>query len=88
MALASTWHLVLDRMWQIPKLLLWPLYGLSFPVVGKPGLAQMPVWWQMLVTDAWVCVPEMIGGLILLFFCVRLWRCGGMGEFVRAGKVC
>ncbi len=88
MALASTGHLVLDRMWQMPKILLWPLYGFGFPVVGEPGLAQIPVWWHMLLTDAWVYVPEMIGGLILLFFLVRLCRCGGMGEFVRVGKVC
>ena len=42
----------------------------------------------MLLTDPWVYVPEMMGGLILLCFIVRLWRCGGLGEFIRAGRVC
>jgi len=56
--------------------------------VGEPGLAQVPVWWHMLLTDPWVYVPEMMGGLILLCFIVRLWRCGGLGEFIRAGRVC
>ncbi|HUW65296.1 MAG TPA: metal-dependent hydrolase [Spirochaetia bacterium] len=87
MALASAGHLVLDRMWQMPKVLLWPLYGFSFPVVGKPGLGQIPVWWHMLLGDPWVYVSEVIGGLILLLLFVRLWRCGGLGDFVREGRI-
>jgi len=72
LALASTGHLVLDRMWEMPRILFWPLYGLAFPAEGEPGAAQVPLWWHMLLADPWVYVPEMIGGLILLYFVFRL----------------
>ncbi len=89
MSLASCGHLILDRMWQMPRVLLWPLFGTTFPQVGKEvGINQIVDWWQMLFKDAWVYVPEIIGGVILFIFFVRLWRFGGVSEFVRSGWLC
>lgn len=88
LALASSGHLVLDRMWQMPGVLLWPLYGVTFPQVGKEGaFNQITDWWQMLFRDAWVYIPEIIGGMILILFFVHLWRCNGLSEFVRSDSI-
>lgn len=87
-ALASAGHLVLDRIWQLPKVLFWPLYGFAFPAVGRSGiLAHLVAWCHTLWTNPWVFVPEIIGLAIILSFALRLRRRGGFVEFVKSGTV-
>jgi inner membrane protein len=87
-SLASAGHLVLDRIWQLPQVLFWPLYGFAFPVVGRSGIiAQLVAWWHTLWTNPMVFVPEIIGLAIILSFALRLRRRGGFGEFVKSGTV-
>lgn len=88
LALASTGHLVLDRMWLMPRVLFWPLYGLAFPVVGKHGfLAQLLAWWSTLWTNPLIFWPEIIGTAVLLWFAARLRRNGAWGEFLKTGAL-
>lgn len=88
MALASAGHLVLDRMWQMPRVLFWPLYGFAFPVVGRHGfLAQLLAWWHTLWTNPVVLAPEMLGAAILVLFAARLWLSGSWGAFLRTGTI-
>lgn len=79
MALASLGHLVLDKMWRLPRVLLWPLYGFSFPRVGRRGLvAQILAWWRALRTEPGVYVFELAGALLMVLF--YIWRySGGIG---------
>lgn len=45
---AGVGHLVLDEMWTLPQVLLWPLMGFSFPALSHPPffvyVAQPGVW--------------------------------------------
>ena len=87
-ALASAGHLVLDRIWQLPQVLFWPLYGYAFPAVGRSGiLAQLAAWWYSLWTNPWVFVPEIIGAAVILAFSLSLRRHGGFSEFAKSGTV-
>jgi len=71
-ALASLGHLVLDEMWRLPRVLLWPFYGFSFPRVGRRGfMAQILAWWQALRTQPGVYGFEAAGAMLIL---VYLWR--------------
>jgi len=57
-------HHVLDGMWLFPATFLWPAYGWAFPQgVGEDWLAH---WVKALLTDPYVYVPEIIGGLLLV----------------------
>ncbi|OAT85108.1 metal-dependent hydrolase, partial [Desulfotomaculum copahuensis] len=88
MALASAGHLVLDRMWQMPRVLFWPLFGFAFPVVGRHGfLAQLLAWWHTLWTNPGVFVPEILGAVILALFAARLRQRGVWGEFISTGAI-
>ena len=62
-------HLMCDRMWETPHTLFWPLYGWAFTAaVYKIGLGQFSVWWNMLFTDSYVYISEIIGFLIFASF--------------------
>ncbi|HUW65522.1 MAG TPA: metal-dependent hydrolase [Spirochaetia bacterium] len=87
MALTSTGHLVLDRMWDMPAVLLWPFMGVHFPPVGLPGVVQVHVWWRQLFADPRVWVPEVIGGAIWVGFAVNLTKSHGWRQFLRRGLV-
>lgn len=62
-AFGSWMHLSLDRMWEVPETLLWPAYRWDFPQTdfyfGK--------WFEMLLTDPYIYISEIIGASILLF---------------------
>ena len=72
MALASCGHLVLDRIWGEPSVLLWPFLGARFPVVGLAGMAQLRAWWLRLLADPWVWGPEAVGAAILAGLAIYL----------------
>jgi hypothetical protein len=58
-------------MWRLPRVLLWPLYGFSFPRVGRRGLvAQILAWWRALRTEPEVYVFEVTGAVLIL---VDVW---------------
>ncbi|HUW65838.1 MAG TPA: hypothetical protein VMW83_14320 [Spirochaetia bacterium] len=78
---------MLDRMWDMPIILLWPFMGVHFPPVDLPGVAQFHVWWRQLFADPWVWVPEIIGGVIWAGFAVYLTRLRGWRQFIREGLI-
>jgi len=85
-ALASAGHLVLDCIWQLPRVLFWPLYGFTFPTVGRSGiLSQLAAWWHTLWTTPGVFIPEIIGVAIILAFALRLRRRGVFSKFIKSG---
>jgi membrane-bound metal-dependent hydrolase YbcI (DUF457 family) len=62
-------HLIFDRMWETPHTLFWPFYGWAFTAeTHKIGLGQFSIWWNMLFTDSYVYISEIIGFLIFASF--------------------
>lgn len=63
-------HLVLDRIFLDPQVLLWPAYGLGFP----PGTTTASGWVDVLLADPAVYVPEVLGGAYLAWEAARWAR--------------
>jgi hypothetical protein len=80
----SFFHHILDGMWLFPGTFLWPAYGWGFP----EGTLQnwLLHWMQSLLTDPYVYVPEIIGGMIIIFFVVKLTLQKRLLEFFITGK--
>lgn len=77
-------HLLLDQMWLDPRTLLWPIYGFTFERADLTNWAQNIL--SSLLSDPAVYVPEIVGGVILLIFLVRLIRNKGVRRFLRYGE--
>lgn len=78
-------HQVLDGMWLFSATFLWPAYGWGFPKDNaEDWLAH---WIESLITNPYVYVPEIIGGLILLFLGVELIYQMKLREFITTGKL-
>jgi inner membrane protein len=72
LALASSGHLLIDMMWEVPQTLFWPLYGIGF---GRAESDYTPDWLQWLRTDTCWMMVEAFGALVLAIFLARLlWR--------------
>jgi len=82
-SLASSFHLVLDRMWLFPATFLWPLYGWRFPQ------GDISHWWRNmfndLLTNPWVYWFEIVGATILLTFAIMLIKKKTLGKFLLKG---
>ena len=85
LALGTGAHLVLDSMWQWPRTLLWPAYGLAFERADVSGWMQGLL--QELMTNPAVYVPEIIGVVVLGWFGWSLLRRRKLLAFVRRGEV-
>ena len=83
LALSSTGHLLLDQMWHLPRILLWPGRGWEFPV----GTTEYSEWWMFHVRHVATDVPEVIGGAALLYVGVMLYRRKAIMRFVRSGAI-
>ena len=78
-------HLVLDQMWMTPKTLLWPLLGFTFE---KHDISNyIPGLIDSLTTKPQVYVPEIAGGLILLWFAWEIIKRRRLLFFVRHGRI-
>jgi len=78
-------HHILDGMWRFPKTYLWPFYGWSFPKGDPEGWFWQ--WAESLLTDPWVCVPEIIGAVFTLYFFFTLHARKQVGEFIKSGTI-
>jgi hypothetical protein len=82
-ALGVATHLVLDRIWEVPWVLLWPAFGLGFP----PDETNLWNLLQVLVSDPIVIGGEIAGATILLLFArahgIRSWA--SVVRFLREG---
>ncbi len=78
-------HLILDQMWNTPKTLFWPIFGIAFERMD-------PTYWlgnilQALLREPEVYVPEIIGFVILVWFVWELLQHRAILRFLRRGRV-
>ena len=78
-------HLLLDRMWETPKTLLWPLFGLSFQRIDLTYWTSRLL--HALLTDPGTYIPEIVGISVVLWFAWLLWRRRRIYAFLRHGYV-
>ncbi|MCF8011876.1 MAG: metal-dependent hydrolase [Clostridiales bacterium] len=81
---ASMMHHILDGMWRSPDTFLWPLYGWRFPR-GVPE-NWIDQWIQNFLNNPFVFVPEITGGVFLLFFLAAVSRTG-IKSFLLTGRL-
>jgi len=78
-------HLILDQMWEAPRTLFWPFYSFAFE--RRDLTDWIPNIFHALLTNPEVYVPELVGGLILLWLGVELVRRRKVGVFFKYGRV-
>ncbi len=83
LAVASSSHLILDAMWQVPSRLLWPIYGWSFPL----GTTTLDEWLHFQFSGGWLDAAEMAGFMALIWFGVQLYRQRSVLQFLRVGAI-
>lgn len=78
-------HLVLDQMWLMHHTLLWPLYGWTFPQ------EHWEFYWGDMVhkfsLNPSIYIPEIIGGLVLIWFAILIVRRKRLHTFLRNGRL-
>jgi inner membrane protein len=88
LAIGTFVHLILDGMWQEPKILLWPLFGFGF---GKSTPIPFGTYlWNLvlqLFKTPWEGIPELIAAIIVVWFVWLLWRQKKLRSFILHGKV-
>jgi len=85
LALGSATHLVLDAMWQTPRALFWPAYGLAFERYDLTGLVER--FFEKLLSNPAVYISEIIGVIVLGWFGWNLLRRRKILTFLRRGEV-
>lgn len=78
-------HLVLDQMWLESRTLLWPLFGFTFDRLGQT--AWLPDILRALFDNPVVYLPEIIGGMIVIWFVFLLVSKGKLYSFIRYGRI-
>ena len=78
-------HLILDQMWNTPKTLFWPIFGIAFERMD-------PTYWlgnilQALLKEPEVYVPEIIGLIVFIWFVWELLHRRAIIRFLRQGRV-
>jgi len=85
LSLGTLLHLVLDQMWQTPKTLFWPIFGIGFERI------ETTYWlgniWQALLGKPEVYVPEIIGFVVFVWFVWELLRHRAIIGFLKKGRV-
>lgn len=87
--LACCWilHLVLDRIWSNPALILWPFKGVD-PVGSQIGLSDIGGEMVSSLTSDWrKSVPELLGLVTLLSFVGWLMQRRQLTGFLKTGRV-
>lgn len=77
-------HLILDQIWVEPSTLLWPFYGFAFEKIEQTHM--LDYWFREMHTAPSVYVPEIIGAVILGWFCLGLARKRKVHAFIRKGR--
>jgi inner membrane protein len=81
---SSVIHLILDRMWNNPVALWWPLLG-PFHPIGTTGWLSNIL--HALFSDPGTYIPEIIGLLIILVITYKLIVRKGVLNFIRTGAI-
>jgi inner membrane protein len=78
-------HLILDQMWKTPETLLWPFFGFAFE---KHDITNyIPGIIDSLTAKPEVYIPEIIGGLILIWFAWEVLRRRKLLSFIKYGRI-
>ncbi len=78
-------HLILDRMWETPRTLFWPLFGTDFPKLE----IEISNYFTMLFTEPYIFIGEIVGSLIIITLVVRfrLFTKRSITGFLKDGKL-
>lgn len=70
-AFGSWMHLLLDRIWEQPDVVLYPTYGWGFP----QGYMTIEGLWDLLWSEPFLLATEILGGILLLLVALeRTWK--------------
>jgi inner membrane protein len=78
-------HLTLDQIWNNPKTMLWPFLGSTFQKSDLSNYLANTV--NSLTTNYEVYIPEIIGGLILVWFAWEVWRRRRLLSLIKYGRI-
>jgi hypothetical protein len=88
LAFASIMHLIIDGMWQFPKILLWPLYGWRFEGFEMVSLnVFLHELYHLLLSHPLVIAFELAGFLILISFFIYLLKQNRIYVFLKTGNL-
>ena len=78
-------HILLDRMWEDPHTLFWPIFGTSFPKLD----VEFSDYFTILLSEPYILVSEIIGGLIIitLFMKHKLFIKTNFLSFLKEGRL-
>jgi membrane-bound metal-dependent hydrolase YbcI (DUF457 family) len=78
-------HLLLDRMWEEPHTMFWPLFGIDFPRID----VKISDYLSLLMSEPYILTGEILGSiiLILLFIKTGLYNRNRLFEFLRIGRL-
>jgi len=83
-SVSSFVHLALDRMWENPVILLWPILG---PLYREETTGWVFDMFEALFLYPEVYIPEVIGLLILVAFSYRLVKKKMLTNFIKSGII-
>jgi membrane-bound metal-dependent hydrolase YbcI (DUF457 family) len=85
LALGTILHLALDRMWDNPRTLLWPVHGWSFERNHFPSWLTFIL--NSMFTDPNAYIPEIMGGTILTRITARVIKNRRVLAFIKFGTI-
>jgi hypothetical protein len=102
-ACASFAHIIEDLIWRTPKVLFWPYYDwvLGYIKISKPVMSSGYIENRVriittsiskldmgkILQKPSVVIPEIIGGVVLLYFLIKLIRSRRLGWFIKTGRI-
>ena len=84
LSIGTLFHLVLDQMWQTPKTLFWPIFGIAFERIENTYWLRNIL--QALFSEPEVYVPEIIGLIALVWFVSKLVHHKAFTGFLKLGR--
>jgi membrane-bound metal-dependent hydrolase YbcI (DUF457 family) len=84
-SLGVFFHLFMDYMWDSYKIFLWPFWGFGFERMDHGEIIDKIL--HGLYSDPGLYIPEIIGGLILIWFAAVLLRRRQMRAFIKYGSL-
>ena len=84
LGIASSGHLVLDRMWSNPAILLWPFLGWDF-TADYPAFSEWASGRFADLLTFFTDYPELLGFLAIVGFTAQILRPGNLRRFLSTG---
>lgn len=84
LGIASSGHLILDRMWSNPTIILWPFLGWEF-AAEYPGIGEWASGHLTNLLTFFTDFPELLGFLAIVGFTAQILRPGNFRRFLATG---